>query len=254
MSIDLTKLRLGKKAARHDRRTLCLAKYLKALPPAPASIDWSSPIAFPCGMMLNDTLGDCTCAGPGHSVQVTTANANPPEITLPDSAILSLYEGSCGYVNGDPSTDQGGDLLTVLNYWRKNGIGGLGHNIAAFASINVLDHNEVMQALNLFGFLYTGVQLPVSAQDQVGEVWDVNTTSAGAPGSWGGHCVIIVKADATGLWCITWGALQQMTWAFWLRYFDEAFAVLTPDWIKPDLLSASGFNLAALQADLAQIT
>jgi hypothetical protein len=211
-------------------------------------------MAMPCGMMANDSLGDCTCAGAGHYVQVVTSMANPPEVTVSDADVIALYTDACGYDPNNPATDQGGDLLTVLNWWKAHGIGTAGHSPSAFAAVNVLNQTEVMQAIYLFGCLYTGVQLPVSAQAQVGGVWDVDATSAGAPGSWGGHCCVICKYDATGPWCITWGALQQMTWAFWIRYFDEAFAVLTPDWIKPDLLSASGFNLAALQADLAQIT
>ena len=249
-----SKLRLGKKPARHDPRTLHLAKYLKALPPAPVSVDYTGGVSFPCGAMMNDTLGDCTCAGTGHAVQVWTGMANPPEVTVSDEDVLSLYEGACGYVNGNPDSDQGGDLLTVLNYWKAHGIGGSGHNISAYAAVNTLNQIEVMQALFLFGCLYTGVMLPVSAQAQVGGVWDVDTTTAGAPGSWGGHCVVVVKFDATGPWCITWGAMQQMTWAFWSRYFDEAFAVLTPDWIKPDALSASGLDLATLKSDLSLIT
>ena len=203
---------------------------------------------------MNDQIGDCTCAGMGHAVQVFTANANPPEVTLPDSDILAAYEAACGYNPADPSTDQGGDELTVLAYWKNNGIGPGGHKIAAFSSVSVLNQNEVMQALALFGCLYTGVALPVSAQAQVGFVWDVDSTSAGNPGSWGGHCVVIVQADATGPTCITWGNLQKMTWAFWNRYFDEAYACITPDWIEANGNAPSGFDLAQLQADLAEIT
>jgi hypothetical protein len=254
MSFNHHTVRLGKKPVRHDPRTLCVAKYVKSLPPPPPSVDWSKPVSFPCGFFLNDQLGDCTCAGPAHAVQVVTANASPPEVTVADADVLAMYEGSCGYVPGNPATDQGGDELTVLGYWRKHGIGTSGHKIDAFAAVNVLNSQEVMQGLDLFGFLYIGILLPVSAQAQVGGVWDVDPTSAGSPGSWGGHCVIIVQADPNGLTCITWGALQRMTWAFWNRYVDEAYVVLTPEWISADSRAPSGFDLATLQSDLAAIT
>jgi len=45
-----------------------------------------------------------------------------------------------------------------------------------------------------------------------------------------------------------------MTWAFWDRYFDEAYCCLTPDWIEANGQTPSGFDLPTLQADLAQIT
>lgn len=246
--------RLGKSSPSHDARTLMAGKYMQALPPAPASVDWTGPVSFPCGMAMNDKLGDCTCAAAAHSVQLTTANANPPEVTLPDSAVLALYEAACGYNPADPSSDRGGVERCVLNYWRQNGIGGAGHAISAYAAVNPLNQAEVSQAINLFCFVYIGVMLPVSAQSQVGGVWDVDNTTAGAPGSWGGHAVIVCQYDPAGLTVITWGAKQRMTWDFWKRYVDEAYVCLTPDWIAKDGQSPSGFDLAALQADLALVS
>ena len=61
----------------------------------------------------------------------------------------------------------------------------------------------------------------------------------------------VVAYDQTGLTVVTWGALKRMTWGFWGAYVDEAYALLSSDWIETDLLAPSGFNLAALQSDLA---
>lgn len=250
--MNISTFKLGKKPARHDRRTLVFAKYAVSLPPPPAAVDWTAAMSFPCGQYLNDQLGDCTCAGLAHAIQVLTANANPPEVSIPDSEVETAYEGACGYNPRDPSTDQGGVLIDVLNYTRTTGIGG--HKFSAYTAVNVLNQGEVMEALQLFGVLYTGVMLPVSAQSQVGEVWDVTVGPDAAPGSWGGHCVVIAQADATGLTCITWGEKQRISWAFWNRYFDEGFAIISPDWIEKNGLAPSGFDLATLQADLAEVT
>ena len=55
--------KLGRKAIKTDSRTLALGRYLTpAVPPPPAAADWTKGIAR-WGMMLNDTLGDCTIAG-----------------------------------------------------------------------------------------------------------------------------------------------------------------------------------------------
>ena len=45
-----------------------------------------------------------------------------------------------------------------------------------------------------------------------------------------------------------------MSWQFYDAYMDEAFAVLSGDWINKRLGTApSGFDLAALQQDLARV-
>jgi hypothetical protein len=45
-----------------------------------------------------------------------------------------------------------------------------------------------------------------------------------------------------------------MSWQFYDAYMDEAFAVLSGDWINTKVgTSPSGFNMAALQKDLAAV-
>jgi hypothetical protein len=47
----------------------------------------------------------------------------------------------------------------------------------------------------------------------------------------------------------------MMSWQFYQTYMDEAFAVLSPDWISAKLGKApSGFDMAALKQDLAAVT
>jgi len=247
-----TNRKLGRKAVKTDSRTLQLAKYTTALPPAPPTQDWTKGITS-WGMMLNDTLGDCTIAGVGHAVQVWSANT-AAEVTVPDSQILHYYEKWDGYNPKIPSSDRGGIELDVLNHWKKSGFDK--HKLLAFADPAVANLDEVRQAIELFGGVYIGLSLPLTAEDQVnaGEIWDVVTPSGPktAPGSWGGHCVFVPKYDATSFTCITWGGLQAMTLAFWNAYVDEAHALLSPDWIAAKG-SPVGLDLVQLKADLAQI-
>jgi hypothetical protein len=241
---DHSRMKLGKKTRRFDQRTLRLARYLTpALPPPPPAATNSKGIAN-WGMMLNDKLGDCTIAGVGHAVQVWTLSQGS-EVTVPDSAVLTYYEKWDGYDPSNPSSDQGGVELDVLNDWRQQDFAG--HKLLAFADTDPQDTLHVRQAIALFGGLYIGVELPITAQTQ--DVWDVNTGPNGKPGSWGGHCVFVPDYDANGLTCITWGAPKKMTWGFWGTYCDEAHALLSPDWKPP-----AGFDMAALQADLKAVT
>ena len=133
MTVDHSSYKLGKKPAHHDPRTLQMANYLEVLPPIPPAQDWTAKAASDWGMMLNDQLGDCTCAAIGHFIQGWTANAGPKEIVLPDQTILKTYEAVAGYNPKDPGSDRGAVELDVLRSWRKTGVGG--YKIAAFVAL-----------------------------------------------------------------------------------------------------------------------
>ena len=228
MSIDHSKMRLGKRPRRHDARTLKLARYMTpALPPAPLSVDYTRGVTD-WGMMLNDELGDCIIAdGPGHATQVWTLNATGTMVTPPDSLILTTYEKWCGYNPANSATDQGGVELDVLNDWRQQGFNG--QTLDAYAVIGLesgvrspesevqgeksatsdvgrrtsdcsgpqspAPSTQLAQAIWLFGGAYVGVELPLRAQDQ--DVWDVPATLGpeDEPGSWGGHAIYLVGYD-----------------------------------------------------------
>jgi hypothetical protein len=241
--------KLGRKAIKTDTRTLVFGDYLTpALPPPPPAVDWTEGIAS-WGMMLNDTLGDCTIAGCGHAVQVWTANTGS-EATVPDPTIESYYEQWDGYVPGNPNTDNGGIELDVLNDWQKNGFAG--HPLLAFADPKPANLVEIRQSIALFGGVYIGLALPLTAQTQ--DVWDVvpNGGAKARKGSWGGHCVFVPKYDSTGFTCITWGQQKTMTLAFWKKYCDEAHTLLGQNWLTVKG-SPAGFDQAQLQADLKAI-
>lgn len=242
-------MKLGKKEPKKDLRTLRLARYFTTtLPAPPDSCAWS--LMLPdWGMMANDALGDCTIAGCGHAIQTWTEVINQ-RITIPDADIIKYYSLWDGYVVGDPSTDNGGIELDVLNQWRQQGLNG--HQLLAYAAVNPHDQIEVRQAIALFGGTYIGLSLPISAQNQ--DVWDVVQTSDGQPGSWGGHCVWCLAYDKDSITCVTWGVLKKMTWRFWENYCDEAYALLSPDFLNNQGIAPSNFDLSTLQADLSIIT
>lgn len=197
--------------------------------------------------MLNDQLGDCTIAGLGHAVQVWTANTGT-EQTVADADILAAYEKWDGYNPSDPSTDQGGIELDVLTDFKRDGMAG--HKLMAFADVRVSSFANVKQAINLFGGLYIGMQVPNFIMQDIPAVWDVVADDGGIDG---GHCVYVVGYDVSGVSFISWGSLYKMTWAYWQKYVDEAHALLSADFIAATGLDPQGFNLAQLQADLQEI-
>jgi len=241
---------LGKLPVRTDVRTLSLGRYVDPalLPPPPAAFDEATGIdTWP--MYANDRIGDCTTAAAAHMIEAWTAAGRGQAVELPELAVRDAFEH---VKRTDPVIGEEGAVeLEVLRYWRKTGIGG--HRIGAYARVAVHDHRLVQTAAWLFGGLYIGLQMPLIAQVQ--PVWDWTGSLSGPalPGSWGGHAVDVVRYDRHGLTVVTWGRLQELTWSFWGRYCDEAYCILSDDFLKQGK-SPNGFDLAALEADLALVT
>lgn len=250
-------MRLGKAAPRRDSRTLKLASYLLgALPPTPAKHDLSGYIpGGNWGQMKNDAIGDCTCAAAGHMIMQWTAAAG--KLVVPsDADIVAAYSAITGYAPNKPGSDDGAVELDVLNFWRTKGIAG--HKIGAYAAVEHRNHDHVRAAVYIFGGLYIGVALPKSAQNQ--NTWDVPNwltrwfLDDPTPGSWGGHAVEVVAYDSKGLTVVTWGKLQKMTWAFWDKYVDEAYALLSQDFLNGNGRTPDGFDLWQLTEDLRGVS
>jgi hypothetical protein len=253
MSISTTPIvtgKLGKLPARLDVRTLSLGQYVDRaeLPTPPADLDLTEKVAeWP--MYANDLVGDCTTAAAGHMIEAWTAAVQGHAVEITEASVLAAFDR---VKLVDPATGEEGAIeLDVLKEWRKNGIGD--HRIGAFARVSVHDHELLSTAAWLFGGLYIGLQMPISAQGQTTWDWLGRLTGPARPGSWGGHAVDVVRYDADSLTVVTWGRLQEMTWRFWDRYCEEAYCILSPDFLDGDH-APNGFDLKALRADLALVT
>jgi hypothetical protein len=254
--VDPKKLKLGKSVARHDPRTLLFASYLTStLPAPPATLDIATKVTA-WGMMANDQIGDCTCAAAGHLIMEWTANAGKKIVTPTDKEIIAAYSAITGYNPVTGANDNGANEIDVLNYWRQTGIAK--DKIGAYVALEPSNHTHIMDSVYIFEGCYIGLQLPKSAQAQTqnNQPWSVppgGPTGDGAPGSWGGHAVPVVAYDQRGVTVVTWGALQVMTWSFWEAYCDEAYAILSTDYINGKKEAPQGFSMQQLQADLADL-
>lgn len=233
-------MRLGRVRAPQSPRVPHLSTvWADKAAPALSTVDWYSRVpSWP--MLANDQVGDCTCAAIGHIIQQWTTYTDTSAVVMSDAEVLGLYSAVSGYVPGNPATDNGALCVDVLRYWFTAGVrtpdGGPDTLIGA-AGVNPTDFAEVSRAILTFGNLYAGVALPSSAQTE--EVW---TSTADAPGSWGGHCIPLVGLNPVGPLCVTWGALKQMTWSWWARYAEEAYVLLSPDWMRTTGTDPSGLN------------
>ena len=245
--------KLGKHPPVIDKRTLRFGNYLTAaLPVPPASVNYGQKVpTWP--MYDNDKYGDCTCAAAGHLVQNWTANAGT-EVTPPGSSVLTFYEH---FVGTPPPPDEGCDMLSVLKYWRSAGLNA--HKVKAFAALELKNTMQAQNAVYLTGGIYIGVALPnfTTTGDMMTTPWVVPSggpVGDAEPNPANGHCIPAVAYDAQGLTVVTWGETKLMSWGFYEADADEAFAVVSEDFINSRTGKApSGFELAAMLKDLQQL-
>ena len=258
--IDPLKLKLGKQPARHDPRTLLFATYATAaLPAPPPSLDLTAKVKVPWGMMDNAQVGDCTCAAAGHLIMEWTANAQSKTVTPTDAQIIAAYSAITGYnpKTGSQRQRRTGNRcpeLLAANWNRRPQDSGLHGS-------RLQPHPHHGWNLDLRRLLHRASPAQERAQAQTSnkQIWSVppsGTGGDGAPGSWGGHAVPVVAYDSRSLTVVTWGALQTMTWGFWQAYCDEAYAILSPDFLaqkKGQPVTPDGFDVQLLLEDLSDL-
>lgn len=237
--------KLGKLAPRHHPHTLSLSKYLTPiLPFLKTSVAWERKVTN-WSMLGNDQYGDCVEAAAGNTIMTMTSQSGI-QVSPTTSQILQDYTNITGFNENDPNTDQGTVMVDALAYYVKSGIAG--RKILGWASVKI-DASlwEFRQAISLFGTVLTGFNFPQSAMDQfnAGQTWAINTSSPLI----GGHCVAVSEYSPTQLVCNTWAALQPASLGFFPYYADEAYVLITQDWINKMKISPSGFNINVLEAD-----
>jgi hypothetical protein len=240
-------LKLGKLPAQPARPKLRFASIAAQLAAPPAVEDWTTGVEdWP--MYGNDRYGDCVEAEMGHHVEQITRFGKGTTAEVSDADVLGAYSAITGFDPDKPGTDQGTLIEDALSWWRKNPLST--HQIVAYASVDVSNATEVKQAVQLFGGLSIGFNFPASAMDQfnAGLPWDVVKRSPLR----GGHCVLLAGYDAQYFTCVTWGALQKMTPAFWRAYVDEAWVVIDDEMASN--LSRYGVSLHALGEEFASLT
>lgn len=243
-------MRLGKRPAQPARPHLKLtAARLAALPDPPTEVDHGVDGSYP--MYGNDRYGDCVEAGIGHQVGQYTLVASGQEVTFSDQQILNAYSAITGFNPKDPSSDQGTYTQDAMTWWRKTGLEG--HAIVLFAALDLTNVKALKQAINAFGGIGIGFNFPAYAMDQfdAGKPWDVQKKNGQIEG---GHYVLATGYDAQYLRVKTWGAEQDMSWAFLAKYADEAWVVLDDEMVGRAGSFLPGVDLYGLGEDFAALT
>lgn len=227
------------------------------LPPAKGDIDRASNVnSWP--MYENDRLGDCTIAGMAHLFGATAVYGGHPEPIFSDTVITQAYSAVSGYNPVTGANDNGANMQDVLKYMYSSGLRdttGKNHTIAGWAQFgNPVDEVLLAQVLNVFGSVYVGINCPESALTEFdnGQPW---TYEPDSPID-GGHAIVLQRRAVGGIGTlryVTWGAVQKATRGFHRNYAEEAYAVVTVDWLQANGQTIQGLNLQGLLSDLQYV-
>ena len=249
--------KLGRLPRGHDPRIPHMSALLagKAAPPPPVTVDYTKGMPANLGIMLNDTLGDCTCAAYYHALQVWSYNTTKKVETEPDKDVEQLYVLACGYKPSQGGEGPGGNEQHVLTYLLKTGAPfGLAaqtkHKIAAFVEVDPRNTDDVKRTIADCGVSYIGFNVPqyiVPTNGPPPAVWDVENTNTQIVG---GHAVVLAGYTATGARLISWGQYYTMTWSFFAKYVDETYAIADSTWIEHGGKTPGGLSLADLEAQM----
>lgn len=252
--------KLGRMPRSFDPRVPHLSAVLagkQPLPPPP-SVDWTANMPRQFGMMLNDTLGDCTCAAVYHARQVWSFNASGNEITEPDADVEELYVEACGYNPKAPGEGPGGNeqhvLKFLLNKGAPVGTGGQSRDkIAAFVEVDPRNTDDVKRTINECGVAYIGFNVPQNIMPPNAPspaVWTVDPANSQIVG---GHAVVLPGYDSVGPKVISWGSLYTMTWQFFATFVDEVYAIADRAWIGAKGTTPGGLSLADLETQMSAL-
>ena len=160
-------LPLWKHPRKSDYRTLRFKNYVTAaLPPPPSSLNVLDRVYAKLGtsdpttlfpLDGNDTLGDCTMAALAHAITTYRGILGSKDI-MSKQAVVKLYLHLTGGV------DSGLNELDVLNYWRSHAVSN--DKILAYVAVDPKNHTHVQQAVQLFGGVYLGFQVPHNCLDE----------------------------------------------------------------------------------------
>jgi len=244
MNFDGMKLGLAPK--RVDPRTI---QYREMLADAP----WDAPPAYsfdeenpgcPVPLFANDRYGDCVIVARAHQTMRFELLEQGTVLPITDREVVEEYLSESG------GQDNGLVMLYAMRAWRKGWLAGGGaYNIHAFLEVQPQRHEMVKEAMLVGAGLQFGIDLPLSALDQLNASaeWDVVAGPRGERRSWGGHAMWSGTYDRDGVVFGTWGKRQRATWRWIDAYASECYLVID------DVNRAKTLDPAILNAALADL-
>jgi hypothetical protein len=236
----------GKLPATSDPRDLMFDKYVDSSiidlsgPPPAQSVGHGPAMPKPRLMLGNGPdpsvapnfqgAGDCVFACITNYIRLAWSISSRGLFPATGLTAIQNYSEVTGYVIGDASTDNGTNMRTAMNWWRKTGYkdaNGNRHTIGAWASIK-LDINHLLWAMYLVDEgVPIGIVFPSSAMTQFNN--DQPWSPVPGSSSDGGHCILADDDPLdTGdtMLVESWARDQEATLPFIEQQVDEAYFVV----------------------------
>ena len=233
-------MQFGRQPRTNDPRV----PHLSALKMMPNTPEPNFPVKFnnadrlpgSVGAMLNDRLGDCTCAALYHAIQLWTSMAQPAVVTEPDDCVLQAYREVGGY-DGTPQTDHGAVIQNVLKWATNTGVpiyGGGRYPLSGFFEVDTRIMTDIAETIYEFGCCSIGILIPQGFMPPH-NLW---TRVPNAGPTEFGHNIILTGADFSNpnnpvFNGISWGTKQWVIdKAFIDAYVDEGYGMISGAWIQ----------------------
>ena len=201
---------------------------LSTLPSRPVARDWSQKdgVYFAYPMFRNNALGICVIASLLHKF-ITSAGQTGTPFAATDADATEGYEKFGGFVEGDPSTDNGCVMLDVVKRLAK-GETLAGQTIKAFVAVNPKNLDLMAAVCEFFGGIWMGWDLPLAWQgaDEWGVSPTGSTSGKWAPASWGRHATLDPKWSPLLTGVETWTEDVAVTLPAVPVYGSEAYAII----------------------------
>ena len=253
-----------------DFRTIPLRAVLRLAKLPPLEEEWNAHDAvgglIDDRMFANDQYGCCVISAWAHNTLTFEKFEQGIVLDIKDQEVIDEYFRQSGGV------DSGLYITKAMKEWKNTGwvAAGQEHSIYAYASVNHIDHSEVKYSIQLLNGCYFGMQVYETDIEQFrnGEPWQLTENSGQFLGGHGVYAHAYNDCAETnvfqasgkfhfcstmqGLWCMTWGVEQFMTWDFWNARILQAYAIVDNKnkWQGDD----SPVNIPLLESYLQEIT
>ena len=200
-----------------------------AIPPTPASCDWTKNRTLQFPIQGNDREGDCFEAAEAHFIGAVTGNVGK-EIVYTADQVLQVYHDITGPGDNGTSSDQ------IFPYMEQTGYPN-GQKIIDYMDVPPADAASVQAAIYFFGGVTLTIGIPdawLNASPQQGSIWDAGPGVTADDAN--GHAIYLPGYG--GLWpqgygLETWGFDLTITPAGVAAADAEIFAVWTDSWFDP---------------------
>jgi hypothetical protein len=234
---------LGKLPAKKDKRNLLVKDILKEAKIYPTSYNFDTKHkGIPTPMYGNDKHGCCVISGRAHQTLRFEFEEQNKVLPITDTEVLAEWRKENG------NTENGLYMLDSLKLWRKSGwtAGGKKYKIKAFAQSDPKNPKEIKNIV----YHDIGIQLGISMPDtwssefSAGKPW---TDTSLPPNPYNGHCVFVCGYTPSYVTCVTWARKQKMSWEWFKKYVDEAYAAV-------DAVNIKAFDQAKIEEFLETVT